>query len=1107
MVSQRSSQRPVVESPPEEGVDKLESSDEEEEEWEARAILDERTIPNPDYRKPRANSHSSRSKSTIPVTIVQYLIDWEGVDPDTGKPWDPSWENGDGATQGLTDDWERRKKEDPEVVGRYTREQEERKRKSRRKNSGKPSSSQGREASKRTASSNTSKADVSSSAASPESPSGPVEKDEQPRQGSTSPAKSTLSDRPIRHSQASKRNIVVSPSTTASSRRCTQDETACTIEKGDSASKHDSRRNFASKGSKTTHESCKGKGRETSVSRLQDKGKQMSTTSPKSVELEPQSRKRRKVLLDTDDETEPPTITARTTSSRTGSLVRDNNRRQAKKQKTSHDQSETQGSRREDKGSRSSAKSTVRNPGSGETLIAIRAQRELSKTRDTDARVVTPDASSLRKKKKQSSIEPSTKEAKEAWKTSVMFNHSQATNSPSIVGDSQPPLTSSAESRISRQTPSQRTPPDLAQSTDVGRFAISDAMNQASSGSPKGTGQDSASPLVSAEAGPSSKPEPPTAAPMELDQEFVPNSLFAVDDDGLPDEQSPDIPQSQAVALQRAIDLLMMEENFLEEEIAKQGQTPEPAPTGPSIVTEKPAPIDPPRDNEVARTSEAVSDNSTSAIQAKEPSKRAPRKPFSAVDDFVAPAPPAPSAKQTQSAPDQPPVFKQPLPPRELHPIPHLAPAVFRNVGISGTPESFVNTQADSIHDFESPHRITAAETTAGPSTETTMFDSEKVAAVDAAVQTPVVVEQTTTEMIITEDQPAPMDDEEESQLPELGEDDWSRILDTATINPSVFGKPPGVVDDEDTTSSEETSHRSDENLAPRAVVNNDALLEAQAKIQALESDLAKVQSEKQQLEEHVDILKADLQEATTSQQNSQSQFSLIQDLYNQASATTMRLSRENEELEEEAERLRKQVSTGLKQKDLFMQSIVDAKDREIAELKARNEMLMAQAERMDAVRGQLTEMRQVRADLRYAEAQMALCAECTRRTTQTFNDSDPEYRPAKIIVPDNNDRSTRSRAKREEPVQVKAVEKPVVPKPILHAPEQRPESEEARKKLPLTDLARWAHDRDIRSVPEPIPEENLGADVADVDMVHICRWRPKHGNVCSALFANVEVS
>lgn len=275
-----------------------------------------------------------------------------------------------------------------------------------------------------------------------------------------------------------------------------------------------------------------------------------------------------------------------------------------------------------------------------------------------------------------------------------------------------------------------------------------------------------------------------------------------------------------------------------------------------------------------------------------------------------------------------------------------------------------------------------------------------------------------------------------------------------------------------------------------------------------MESDLAKAQSEKQQLEEHVDTLKADLQEATTSHQNSQSQFSLIQDLYNQASTTTMRLSRENEELEEEAERLRRQVDTGLKQKDLFIQSFVDAKDREIAELQARNDMLLQQVERTETIRVQLVELRQVKADLKYAEAQMAVCAECNRRTTQTSNDSDPEYRPLKMIVPDNNDRSTRSRAKaREEPVQAKVVEQPVVHKPILHAPVQRPESEAARKKLPLTDLARWAHDRDIRSLPESSQEVNLGADVANVDMVHICRWRPKHGNVCSALFANIEVS
>lgn len=768
MVSQRSSQRKVVESSPEAEVDELESSDEEEQEWEARAILDEKTIPNPDYRKPRANSHSSRSKSVIPPTVIQYLIDWEGVDPETGKDWDPSWENGDGATQGLIDDWERRKKEDPDIVGRYTQEQEEKRRKSKRKSS-----------SKQAASSSTSKADVSSGAARAESP-GPAEKDEPQRQGSPSPAKSTLSDRPIRNSQPSKRKIVVSPPTTTSSGKRTQDTPVSTLEKGDSASKRESRGKSATKGSKRTDDSRPGKRRESaavdSVSRLQDKERQTSTISPKSVEFDPQSRKRRKVL-DSDDETESPTITARTTSSRTGSTIRDDVQRQAKKQKTSHDKSDKQGSRREDKDSRRDAKSTVRNPGPGETLKAIRAQRELSKTRDSDARVATPDTTSARKKTQKSTAEQPTKEAKEAWKKSVTFNHSQSTNSPSIVGDSQPPLTSSGESRASQRTPSQRTPPDLAQSTDVRRLAISGAMNQASLGSPKGPGQGFASPLVNAEAGPSTKTPPVVAAPMEVDQEFVPNSLFAMEDGGLPDDESPDMPQSQAVALQRAIDLLMMEENFLEEEMAKQDQTPEPTSAGPSTTAEKPAQVDPPRDIVDSVTqAPVVPDNSTSAISAREPSKRAPRKPFSAVDDFVAPAPPALPAKQAQSAPDPPAVSKRPLPPRELHPLPHLAPSVFRNVGISATPESFTNTQADSIHDFESPHRVTAAETTAGPSTETTTAISEKVTAVDAAVQAEVIVEQITTEVTITEEGPAPMDTEEESQIPQLGEDDWSRV-------------------------------------------------------------------------------------------------------------------------------------------------------------------------------------------------------------------------------------------------------------------------------------------------------------------------------------------
>lgn len=336
-----------------------------------------------------------------------------------------------------------------------------------------------------------------------------------------------------------------------------------------------------------------------------------------------------------------------------------------------------------------------------------------------------------------------------------------------------------------------------------------------------------------------------------------------------------------------------------------------------------------------------------------------------------------------------------------------------------------------------------------------------------------------------------------------------------------------GIVDDEDVTSSEENSARSDANVPARvaeqvrsflapltlaecvSLLQSDDLLVAQAKIRVLESDLARVQLEKKQLEENVDTLKADLQERTVDQQNTLSQFNLIQDLYNQASATTMRLNRVNEELEDEAEKLKSQVEVGLKQKDLFIQSFMEAKDREIVELKARNELLLQQAAKMDDVRSELARLRTVDNDLRLAQAQMDVCAECNRRMTQAWNDSDLEYRSYVKIVPAHNERSTRSRAEaREETEQAKVVEKPVVPKPpILHAPVQKPESEEARKKLPLTDLARWAHDRDIVTEPDLGQETNLGADVVDVDLVHICRWRPKHGNVCSALFANVDVS
>ncbi|KAJ9093758.1 hypothetical protein QFC19_008197 [Naganishia cerealis] len=139
MPSQRASQKATprrIVSPQEE-VDELaddsssseESGSDEGEEWEARAILDERTVRDPSAnRSRRAGSSSSRAKSSsAPRTITQYLIDWEGFDPATGKRWKPTWENAEGATQGLVDDWKKRKAEDPDLFGRYSRNLEEQK--------------------------------------------------------------------------------------------------------------------------------------------------------------------------------------------------------------------------------------------------------------------------------------------------------------------------------------------------------------------------------------------------------------------------------------------------------------------------------------------------------------------------------------------------------------------------------------------------------------------------------------------------------------------------------------------------------------------------------------------------------------------------------------------------------------------------------------------------------------------------------------------------------------------------------------------------------------------------------------------------------------------
>lgn len=93
---------------------KGDGDDPTEELYEARQILDE-----------RGPKGGGRGKG-------EYLIDWDGVDPDTGKRWEPSWQPKSNATDDLIGEWKEKKKVDSEIVGRWVREAKERKKEERR---------------------------------------------------------------------------------------------------------------------------------------------------------------------------------------------------------------------------------------------------------------------------------------------------------------------------------------------------------------------------------------------------------------------------------------------------------------------------------------------------------------------------------------------------------------------------------------------------------------------------------------------------------------------------------------------------------------------------------------------------------------------------------------------------------------------------------------------------------------------------------------------------------------------------------------------------------------------------------------------------------------
>jgi hypothetical protein len=103
-----SSRRPPSPEPDEEiNATQFEpGGDSDRELWAATTILDER----------------KRKKGVR--TVGEYLVDWEGTDPETGKRWEPSWEPKKDCTNVLIQEWKSKKKADPEIEGRYTREQE-----------------------------------------------------------------------------------------------------------------------------------------------------------------------------------------------------------------------------------------------------------------------------------------------------------------------------------------------------------------------------------------------------------------------------------------------------------------------------------------------------------------------------------------------------------------------------------------------------------------------------------------------------------------------------------------------------------------------------------------------------------------------------------------------------------------------------------------------------------------------------------------------------------------------------------------------------------------------------------------------------------------------
>ncbi len=80
----------------------ISQSDDSQNLWEADCILDERG----------------------PAITGAYLVKWKGIDPATGKTYEPTWEKKGGCTPALIEEWKAVKKEDPSVAGKVAKEME-----------------------------------------------------------------------------------------------------------------------------------------------------------------------------------------------------------------------------------------------------------------------------------------------------------------------------------------------------------------------------------------------------------------------------------------------------------------------------------------------------------------------------------------------------------------------------------------------------------------------------------------------------------------------------------------------------------------------------------------------------------------------------------------------------------------------------------------------------------------------------------------------------------------------------------------------------------------------------------------------------------------------